>query len=73
MTERPDLRSVATQCNLLAAPPLWKLVREADASHEAKAEEDVSDEAQTESITSEAEDTDLDTSFQVIQEDPTTE
>ena len=73
MTERPELRSVATQCNLLAAPPLRKLVRAADASHEANAEEDVSDEAQTESITTEAEDTDLDTSFQIIQEDPTTE
>ena len=73
MTERPELRSVATQCNLLATPPFQKLVRAADVSHEAKAEEDVSDEAQTESITTEAEDTDLDTSFQIIQEDPITD
>ena len=31
MTERPELRSVATQSNLLAAPPLQKLVRAVDA------------------------------------------
>ena len=48
-------------------------MRAADVSHEANAEEDVSDETQTESIITEAEDTDLDTSFQIIQEDPITD
>ena len=63
MTHRPKLVSVGIQCDLLAVPPLWKLVRG----------DDVPTEAIAEPITSDPEDTDLDTSFQIIQEDITTE
>ena len=63
MTPRPPkMHSVAVQCNLLAVPPLQKL-------------ESVVSEASTESVTSdpEHEDTDLDTSFKIIQDDIPTE
>ena len=63
MTDRPSVRSVAIQCNLLAVPPLQKLVRE----------QDIPSDSIAKSITSEPEDTDLNSSFQVIQEDTTTE
>ena len=63
MTDRPSVRSVAIQYNLLAVPSLQKLVRE----------QDISSDLIAESITSEPEDTDLDSSFQIIQEDTTTE
>ena len=63
MTDQPDLRSIGIQCNLLEAPPLQKLETEQDYPSDSKAE----------SITSDPEDTDLDTSFQIIQEDTTTE
>ena len=67
MTDRPDVRSVEIQCDLLAVPPLKKLSRkDADVSHETKAESIASDHD------SAAEDTDLDTSFHIIQENPVT-
>lgn len=61
-----SVRSIGVQCNLLAAPPLQKL---------SKAEE-IDQHQQNEHIISDSEDTDvtdLDTSFQTIQEDTTTE
>ena len=63
MADQPDLRSIGIQCNLLGAPPLQKLEMEQDYPSDSKAE----------SITSDPEDTDLNTSFQIIQEDTTTE
>ena len=63
MTERPDLRSIAIQCDILAAPPLRKLGMEQDVPRDFKAE----------SIPSNPEDTDIDASFHIIQEDTTTE
>ena len=63
MNDQPNVRSVAIQCNLLAVPPLQKLVRKQDILRDSNAK----------SITSEPEDTDLDSSFQIIQEDTTTE
>ena len=63
MTDRPDLQSVAIQCDLLAAPPLRKLGMEHDIPSDSKAE----------SIPSDPEDTDLDVSFHITQEDTTTE
>jgi len=63
MTYRPKLRSVGIQCDLLAVPPLRKLARG----------DDVPSEVVNEPITSDPEDTDLDTSFNIIQEEITTE
>ena len=63
MTDRLSVRSVAVQCDLLAVPPLQKLVREQNIPSDSKAE----------SVASEPEDTDLDSSFQIIQDDTTTE
>ena len=54
-----DVRSIGNQCNLLAVPPLKKL----------QCKDDITEE----SLPSEAEETDLDTSFHLSQEDTTTE
>ena len=58
-TVQPEVHSIGIQCNLLAAPPLRKL----------QSLEDVTDE----SLPSEVEETDLDTSFYISQEETTTE
>ena len=63
MTDRPSMRLVGIQCNLLAVSPLQKLVRE----------QDIPGDSKVESITSEPEDTDLNSSFQIIEEDTTAE
>ena len=55
-----DVQSIGIQCNLLAAPPLKKLQQY---------DEDIIEE----SLPSETEETDLDTSFHISQEDTTTE
>ena len=57
-----SVRSIGVQCNLLAVPPLQKL---------SKAEEEI--DRQIISDSEDADVTDLDTSFQTIQEDTTTE
>ena len=62
-TGRPDLQSVAIQCDLLAAPPLRKLGKE----------QNVASDSKLKSISIDPEDTDLDASFHIIQEDTTTE
>ena len=54
-----DVRSIGIQCNLLAVPPLKKL----------QCKDDITEE----SLPSESEETDLDTSFHLSQEDTTTE
>ena len=61
MTVSPqlDVRSIGIQCNLLAVPPLKKL--------------QCTDDIIEESLPSEVEETDLDNSFQLSQEDTTTE
>ena len=53
--------SIGIQCNLLSAPPLHKLTKAED-----QQETDISDQEDTDII-------DLDTSFQISQEDTTTE
>ena len=56
---QPDVQSIGIQCNVLAAPPLKKLQYKEDLIEE--------------SLPSETEETDLDTSFHISQEDTTTE
>ena len=56
-----SVRSVAIQCDLLAVPPLQELVREQNIPSDSKAE----------SVASGPEDTDLHSSFQIIQDDTT--
>jgi len=63
MTYRPKLQSVGIQCDLFAVSPLRKLARG----------DDVPSEIINEPITSDPEDTDLYTSFNIIQEEITTE
>ena len=60
---QPDLQSVAIQCDLLAAPPLRQLGKE----------QNVPSDSKVKSISIYPEDTDLDASFHIIQEDTTTE
>ena len=62
MTDWPNVQSVTIQYNLLAVAPLQKFKREQNIPSDSKAE----------SITSEPEDTDLNNSFQIIQEDTAT-
>jgi len=56
---QPDVQSIGVQCNLLAVPPLKKFQSK--------------DNFVEETFTSEAEETDLDTSFHIFNEDTTTE
>ena len=65
MTVSPqlDVRSIGIQCNLLAVPPLKKL----------QCTDDIIEDIIEESLPSEVEETDLDNSFQLSQEDTTTE
>ena len=58
-TGRPDLLSAAIQCDLLAAPPLRKLGKE----------QNVASDSKLKSISIDPEDTDLDASFHITQED----
>ena len=55
----PDLLSAAIQCDLLAAPPLRQLGKE----------QNVASDSKVKSISLDPEDTDLDASFHIIQED----
>ena len=63
MTDWPNVQSVTIQYDLLAVAPLQNFEREQNIPSDSKAE----------SITSEPEDTDLNNSFQIIQEDTATE
>ena len=70
MTDRPGhpvVPSVAIQCNLLAVPPLQKLPRQEDPMHETITEAIAGDQEENDAAA------DLDTSFNITQEDNTTQ
>ena len=71
-THRPEVKSSADQCDLLAAPPLKKfpkLLSKVKIVYDRHYDESATDPEDSEM----QEETDLDSSFQIMQDDTTTE